>query len=365
MMTLALAVPRADAALVETRTGRVQGILAWEKDHVTVDGKKVDWADVLYLLNDPTDRTTTTGSIVRLKSGEAWTAEILAVSDKKVAVRSPKLGEMKLDLAQVAELDFLPSEARPADLKAETLYRLKGEPVPGTLLALDGERLTMDSPLGEVKLPRKGLTRYVVALPPSLARVEKAIDEVALTDGSIFRGTLRVVDGALELEHGLLGKMKLTPATLRSVVRRSPDAIDLTALTPRSAETAPLLGTTTGPARYDRLDAEQRSALRCLDGLRIEPKTTLSYTLPKSEGKKRKLRLTLACPEGARGDAKLRVRLGDRTVIEQEAKAGAAPQSVVVELPAGDELTIEVEFGARLRFPCGVVLADAFLLTER
>jgi len=183
LLVLVLAAPRAHAAIVETRTGRLQGALGWEKDHLTIDGKKIDWAKVLYLLCDSTDKPAGAASIVRLKSGEAWTAEILRVADKQLHVRSPKLGEMKLDLAQVAELDFLPSEVRPTDLKAGTLYRSKGEPVPGTLLALDGERLTMDSPLGEVKLPRKGLTRFVFALPLT-ARVEKAIDEVALVDGT-------------------------------------------------------------------------------------------------------------------------------------------------------------------------------------
>ena len=148
------------------------------------------------------------------------------------------------------------------------------------------------------------------------------------------------------------------------MVRRSPDATSLVTLTPRAAETASLLGATSGPARYAILDADLRSGLRCLDGLRIEPKTTMRYILPKSEGKKRILRLTLASAEGARGDAKLRVLLGDRTVLERDVKPADASRVVVAELPAGDELTIEVDFGARLRFPCAVVLADAYLLTE-
>ena len=60
-----------------------------------------------------------------------------------------------------------------------------------------------------------------------------------------------------------------------------------------------------------------------------------------------------------------RVRVGEKVVLDQEWKTSAKSRELALDLPDGDELTIEVDFGERLRFPCGIVLGDPQVLVTK
>lgn len=344
----------AQAGVVQTAATRLEGKVALEKDHVLVDGRKVAWGNVQVLIPDHRRRTLPAPQRLGFKNGEVWSVELLGLADRKLEVRSELLGKHRIDLEPVAVLEFTPRGARLSDLKPQTLYRTQGEPVPGTLLALDAERLTMDSPLGTLKLPRAGLTRFVLENHINPVPLDQELDEVTLMEGSILRGRLRPGADSLELEHPLLGRLDLPASSVRSLVRYRPATLHLAELLPQSAQTGALLGGTAAAARLQilRPDAPEHF----VHGLIIEPKTTVRYSLPRRPGQQ--LRGWLESVPDARGDVRLRLHVGDKLVHEQEWKSSDSPRELVVALPEGDNLTIEVDFGEHLRFPCGLVLGD-------
>jgi hypothetical protein len=280
-------------------------------------------------------------------------------------VRSDLFGTKSVGWDTVAALEFRPKAPLAGMQQPNTLVRVKGEPVPGTLLAVTAEKIVLDSPLGEVAIPRADAVRYVAdnRRTPQSAHA----DEVSLSDGSVLHGRLHPGADGLQLEHAVLGRLTVPAGSLRSLVRRSNAVIDLTWLAPQSATTAPLVSAAKPPARLRavRGDAAETGPVRFIKGLRIEPSTVVHYELPAADGRARLLRATVQSVDGARGDTRLRVRIGQAIVLEREVAAGGKPEVISVELPAGDELTIEVEFGPRLRFPCGVVLGDPHVVTVR
>jgi hypothetical protein len=132
---------------------------------------------------------------------------------------------------------------------------------------------------------------------------------------------------------------------------------------PQSVQTLPFLTTCSGQsARFQVVRGDGTTT--CIKGLLIEPKTVVRYRLPAGAAKAARLRLVLSVVDGAQGDIKFRVRAGNTVKLEREVASGARPEAVSLELPAGEELEIEVDFGAELRFPCGIVLGDPHVLLK-
>ncbi len=363
LAVLAHSAARADGAYVQTPAGRLEGRLVFASDHVAIGEKQVAWDDVLYLLANRPARTLPKPHAVRFKNGEVWCGVILSLAGKRLEIETDWFGPKKVDIASVAALEFTPG-ARLENVKADTLYREKGEPVPGKLLAIDKDKLTMESPLGTVNIPREGLTRYVI-LPVTVPATDaQAPDEIALADGSIFRGKMKPAAGKLPLEHPLLGELALPTNSVRSVVRSRPGFIDLTDLSPKSAETAPLIAGAAPPARWQSIRGDGDDAT-FVKALRIEAKTTVRYELPKRDGQKLMFAANVQPVGGARGSVRVRLAVGEETVFDKELAAGEKALPLSLELPQGDSLSIEVDFGPAIRFPAGVNLGDPHLLLRK
>lgn len=356
-LLLLLAGPPVRAGYVVTAAGRLDGKIALAKDHVAVDGKKVAWDEVLYLLPGAAGSTSPQRQHVRFRNGEVWACELLTATGKELEVKSGLLGRRKVDLGSVAALEFVPEPPPVRDPKPATLYRAKGEPIPGELLSLTGEKLGIASPLGDLELPRAGLARYIVSTDPPAPRGQQEMNEVSLVDGSVLLGRLKPLAEGFALEHGVLGRLTVPAPSLRSLVRHSATLIDLADQVPKVAETTPLLAPGPQPVRFETVRGDG-----FIKGLRIEPKTVVRYALPR-DGKKRSLRAMVSGIDRAKGDARVRVRVG-KVVLDQEVAAEERPRAIDVDLPEGEELVLEVDFGRRLRFLCGVVLADPHLLVK-
>ena len=65
---------------------------------------------------------------------------------------------------------------------------------------------------------------------------------------------------------------------------------------------------------------------------------------------------------GCRGDLDVRVEVSGRSVFNKALESDAQPQSLTLELPAGDELTIRVDFGGRIAYPCSADLGNAYVV---
>ena len=355
----AAASSKADA--VQTLLGRLEGKTRLLKEQLQVGGKAVRWDDLLYLIRDQEGRSIRSPQAVRLVNGELWFVDLLSFSAKKLKVRFMLFGEREIDADLVSALDFLPDLPSPeAGDKPGTLYREKGEPIPGPLLWVERERFAIDSPLGVLTLKREGTARYLFrhAAAPPPAKGE----EISLADGTTLRGQVKPVEDGVELEHAVLGRLSVPARALRSVLRRVPAAVYLTELAPKSVRALPLVA---NPAPPEILAYPVRGEARtwpgeihCLRGIRIQPKTVIEYRLPRKTGSKAVFTTTMSPLEDSRGDVRIRIASGGKALLERDLVPEAKREAVSLNVPAGAELAVEVDFGPRIAFPCGVLLGD-------
>jgi hypothetical protein len=354
---------------------------------VAVSGKAVPWDSVVYVLPLGQAGAPAGAGAVRWADGEVWRADIARLSGGRLSVRSALLGTQEIEARQAAAVEFVPGAAAQygrAYWPAGALYRDKGEPIPGTLLWIDETRLAIDSPLGVLTLPREGALGYVFPAGPKPAAGRGVAqvtgpDEVGLADGSILRGTLRPTAKGLDLRHAVLGTVNIDAGQVRFVTRYGARATDLTRLAPASVTAAGLLG---------KMPAE--AAVTCRRAgdagwaggayaavMTLQPKTVVAFKLPQVEDPTGRtgagarvtwatLRLVarVAPADGARGDVHVRIAAGGTVVFEEDLAPGAKPMSVAADLPQAARLTIEVDFGRRLGFPCGACIEDPLLISR-
>ena len=356
---LAMAVP-ALGGMVLTADARLDGDVAFTDAGPRVGGKTVPWDAVLCVVPQGRVQTLIAPGAVRLAGGEVWRGDILGLSAGKLTVRLALFGRREMDVRQVVGIEFAATGGADAAVPG-TLYREKGEPVPGTLMWIDEGRLAIDSPLGVLTLPREGAVRYVFPAAAKPAAAEG--DEIGLIDGSVLRGKARPVVGGLQVEHPVLGAIKIDAGLVRYIARPSARMVDLATLAPAAVTAVGPLGPAAAGATVEshRGDAAVGGAAACLASVRVEPKTTIRYRLPPGGGKA-VFTARLLPVEGARGDVRVRVLAGGQTLLEKELAAGAAPMDVRADVPGDGELAVEVDFGARMAFPCGVVLADPMIV---
>ncbi|MFT4546825.1 MAG: hypothetical protein ACI8XO_001765 [Verrucomicrobiales bacterium] len=350
--------PSLRAGMVETAGGIFEGEISFHADAVKVGGKQIPLADVLYLRADSAPAVPAEGDpvqLVHLNNGEVLAGEIVTGSEKKVDVRCKWFGLKAFAFDQVSVLEFMPGEPQADTAKAKTLYRKTAQAIPGTLVWIDKDTVGIDSPLGTAKIPRLGLVRYVIDDKSPASAAE--IDEVGLVDGNLFRGKLKVEEGKVNLEHPVVGAMSFPAVAVRSIVRHATTMIELSALPHEIVEkgAAGLAAGEMGTVRVARGAGFVRAT-------RIEPRIKIRYTQPERAGKKLLLRATLAPVELARGDTRVTISVGAQTVFDKTLSPSDGPQAIEVQIPAGEQFDLAVDFGPLLRFPCGAVVQDAHLI---
>ncbi|MBM4032506.1 MAG: hypothetical protein FJ291_12070 [Planctomycetes bacterium] len=362
----ALAAFAARADVVQTAGGRVEGKVAFAADALQVGGKPVAWGDVLFVIRDQEGRSIRSPEALRLASGEVWYAHVAGLAAGKLKARLPLLGERELDAAAIRAVDFLPDlpPPQPGD-RAGTLYREKGEPVPGALMWIDEQRLAIDSPLGVLTLAREGLARYLFKADAKTAAGAKE-DEVSLLDGSTLRGQARPTKDGLELEHALLGKVAIAGRMVRSVLRRPANVAWLGEMKPSAVSAVPLIARAVPPEalEYPSLGGSRvwPGELLAIRAVRVEPKCSVSWRLPAMPGQKLLFGATVSPIEGMRGDVRLRLLGAGKTLAERDIGPAAKREALAAEVPPNAELAVEVDFGPNQRFPCGVILGDPMVV---
>lgn len=355
------------ADVVQTSTARIEGKLALADGTLQAAGKPIAWSDVLFVIRESDARSIRPPEALWTPSGEVWLCHVASLTAGKLRARLPLLGERELDASALRALDFLPTlpPPEPAD-KPGTLYRVKGEPVPGRLMWVEEQRLAIDSPLGVLTLSREGLARYLFTSGPKPSPGTE--DEVSLVDGSVLRGRAMPGKGALELEHAILGRLSVPERLLRSILRRPASAVYVAEQAPARVDAVPLVAKGKPPEALAYLTHGDSRAwpgvLMAIRAVRIEPKCSASWRLPRIQGQRPRLLATVAPIEGMRGDVKLRLLAAGKTLLERELGPASKREAVAVELPLDAELAVEVDFGPALRFPCGVVLGDPVVVGQ-
>jgi hypothetical protein len=341
--------------MAATREGNLVGEVALSDAGVSVGSKSVAWDNVLYVVTGLAVKPSASPQAVRFKNGETWCVEISAVSGGKLTLGAGVLGKREVALDAVAALDLGRTAAPLGGQKSGTLYKDKGEPLPGKLMWIDERRLAIDSPLGVLTLQRdSGLNRYVLATDVAALKG----DVITLVDGSVLCGAAKLSAGGIEIEHAALGKHAVALANIVSIARHPAWAAYLTEME-MTAKCVPLVARAVGPQRLE--GAEGGGTF--FKAIRMCPLTEARFKPPAGAGKAT-LRATVLPIPGAKGDAVVRISAGGKTVFEQEIAAGATGKELAVELPAGavEELTITVDYGGKLAFPSGVILQDPYLV---
>jgi hypothetical protein len=350
---------------VLTFAGRLEGTVRIQEKQLVVAGKPVPWAQTIMALMNSDRRTFRSPNVVWLKTGEVWHGETVGFSGGTLKFRSSILGKHEIELEQIHRLDFTPIARLPRGAEKGTLYRLKEEAAPGSLLWIDKKEISINSPFGVVTIPRDTASLYILGPPPAPAAPKGA--EVGLIDGSFLHGNAKMGSNKVTLEHSILGKLALPVQVLRSLRPLNSSVIFLSDLKPHQIRGTPVFARDVPADWYfHRLTAPlQIGKSRSRSAIRFSPKITVQYRLPDStKGRKVNLSGIIGAVSDARGDTKLTLKAAGKVIYETTVTASSEARSFSVPIPTGNELIIEVAFGSRPLFPCGVLLGDAVLVIK-
>jgi hypothetical protein len=360
----ALTASRADTVL--TAGGRLEGETAPRENEILVGGAGVPLDDVVSAIRDAGAGTISGPHAVRLANGEIWRCVIQDVETNTLSVRSDLFGEGAIGLEAVASLDFSRRFAPAATGKGGVLYRERGEPIPGSIMWIREGVMAIDCPLGVLPVPLEGVVSYVLRAPFGLLPSDGE-DEVGLIDGSILRGRLGVSTNGVAVTHRALGAVTMPWAAVRHIMRSPPWLARLGLPSARDVDARGPAGPPAPPRLVDyRSDFEPAlPAQRCLTALRMQPATVARFRLPGREGRRAEFRAVAALVPGARCDVRIGLRVSGAGVFEKTLSSSNALEALSIELPAGDELAIETDFGGPILYPCGVDWRDVVVVFRK
>ena len=337
---------------VATIHERLGGTLSLKDGQLSIGAKPVPWDSASYIICSDAPATLTSSRVVRLKNGEVWPAEISGLAAKKLTIDAPAFGTRRVDIALVAGIDFVQNLEWDAGARSATLYRDKAQPIPGDILWIDREKLALNTALGALTLQRDSLTRYVFST--QLQETTEGLDEIALRDGSIFKGKASLGGTNFELTHNTLGKLSFPLSALRYILRNSTSAANIRGFSAEQVQFTPLINTRMPPEGVHDLKGG-------IWGIRIWPRTVAKYPLPVNQ-EKIVFRAGLSCTPAAAGHARVRISAGGKTLFEKSVSENSEWINVV--LPKAKELEIEVDFADGPNFPADVVLREPQLVCE-
>ncbi len=335
---------------VQAAAGKFSGAVKVQNGKLTVGDRELKLDDTLYLALQTPEAAETSTNALRLVGGDYWRVELLKLTSRAVNVQSPALGPRRALLPAIQALEFAPARVLPDMDQPETMYLSKGAPLPGSLVWIKDRDVAVNSPLGVLPLPRASLICYVLRRPG--VETNAALDEVRLTDGSLYHGRLGIEGDQFTLQHALLDSLKIQPGHVRYYSRASSQLQWLSAL---AAGAAP--GTAPPELLWPRPGAV---AAPCLQALRLQPSSVQRYNVPAAGGAWI-FQATIAPRPSNAGDVRLELRVGERAVWQRTLQPASKPEAVTLTLPAGQPLELVADFGERLAFPAGVDLCDPLL----
>jgi len=239
---------------------------------------------------------------------------------------------------------------------------VKGKPVPGSLLWIDGDKVALETPLGVLALTRKEMKRAVYEDKDSTNAAAGREDEIALVDGSVLIGQITPGKDGFIVKHALMGEQIIKPDSWRWV-RRHPAQVEYLA----DEQPASVLGTPlirqAPPAPRVEVSRGLEEGCVFVRRMYVWPKTVVEYKLPGKQGEKARVSAVLNLAAGSKGNAKVRFRTGERTLFERLMTI-ESPVPVVVsfDAEAGSVMALDVDFDKMIRFPCSVTIDDAFMI---
>jgi len=330
----------------QTLLGQFIGVPEMAGGALRFGGQALDLKDLLQW--DSGSGSADAGKRVLLVNGDSLAAEVVGLEDKKLVIRHAVFGEMRLPLADVAQALF---QAGPAvEAAPGTLIHSNGNKIPGELMWIREDNISIKCALGAVPLPRARALAFVFSkAKPATA----AADRVVLADGSSLTGNLSLDKGNLLLAHDALGPVKLSVKDVARITRSLPGVTQLSGLQGKVQEQA---GPIPPPSPL-RIQSDSG------DALRMFPRTAMRFTLPKGTNNRR-FRANLVPVANSRFPMTALVRAGanSKTVAVPPDSAGVAMD---FELGSADEFEIVTDSAGTISYPCGIEWRNAIIVENQ
>jgi hypothetical protein len=179
---------------------------------------------------------------------------------------------------------------------------------------------------------------------------QASADAVLLADGSTLSGKVSLVGEKIQLAHDSLGMLEIAVGDV-SRITRSPGGV--TPFANLEGELIERVGTITPP-----MPVKMKGGTG--DALRMFPRTTMRYKLPKAKG-------------SLHFRAKVAPIVNSRTPMTVLVRAGGMEKSFIIP-PDGGEIEVDMDLGKAteveiiadssgvLSYPCGIELRNAFIM---
>ncbi len=367
---IALTADRCSAGRVVTLDGTLSGEMSISGGQLKIARHAVDFGQVLLLETDAA-LTQSEPYVVHFKDGQQWPVRIDRLVGKKLHLRSSVIGECDVEVALVRAIDFVanggdvPKAASTAATPGGPIGVLSldgAEPLPGSILWIDADRIAMQSPLGIIAIPRGRARRFLFSIsdegkspgpidqsaaPPSPPGTGD--DDLYLRDGGIYRGKISIVAAGVELEAAMFNRISIPQGAIRGIVRDRAHVHFIDEL-PHQLVIRDL----SGADKPGELVATASEAP--LRQLLLAPGSAL--TIPTGAAR---FICTIATESGGRGDATLEISAAGKSLWRGTTRPGQEAQAVAIDIPGGADLRIEAKPAGAAHFPCGVVLNDAII----
>ncbi len=338
---------------VQTLQRRRVGTIAIRSDRLQVDNQGIEFSNVLQAIGKNESKQTELLSGLRMANGEVWFGKIAGFKRGKVLIHSPLFAQREVPLAQIATIQFKPGKT--TGNTPGTLYRDTGEPITCRLVWIRDKDVAVNCSLGVIPVPRGSIQRLVVGSvsAPKL----RTQDEVALLDGHLLKGELKIAEDHLQLTHELLGVLNFEWGAVKHFRRAVSGVTWLEQLEGKVVDRVGPVMPPPAPTSVRPGDGGYLHAIRMM------PRTVTKYEFS-TEPAQRVLHAVLAPVPGCKAGFSVRVRDGERLLWQQQISAESKPIEVAIDLQQASAILIEVDYGDRLAFPCGVDLRDAYMFAK-
>jgi hypothetical protein len=331
----------------ETLAGPFTGKPEIADGKLWIAGKPVNFKDMLQWDTAGVPADAANGKRVLLTNGDSLAADVVGLEDKKLVIRHAVFGEMRLPLADIAQALFQPgpaSEAAPG-----TLIHSNGNKIPGELMWIRDDNISINCSLGALPLPRARVLAFVFSKSkPAIT----AADSVVLADGSTLTGKLSLDKENLLLDHGALGPLKLSLPGVARVIRSLPGVTPLESL---QAEVLEQIGPIPPPSP---LRVQSASG----DALRMFPRTMMRFKMPAGSKHKRFLaNMTPVANSRSPMTAILRAGSNTKTIDIPPDSSGV---SVSFDVGAAYEIEIVTDSTGAISYPCGIEWRNAIIVEQ-
>ena len=330
---------------VETVAGMLDGIPEIAGGELKVGGQTVGLDKLLRWETGIAAAEAIAANRLELVNGDLLVAEVLGLEKEELLIKHAGFKERRIPVSAISQALFQPIP--PVKAKPGTLIHSNGNEIPGELLWIRDDNISIKCSLGVIPLPKARVRAFVFS---ERKPAQADADAVLLADGSTLSGKVSLVGEKIQLAHDSLGKLEISVGDVSRITRRPGGVTPFANL---EGELIERVGPITPPVPVKvKGDAG--------DALRMFPRTAMRYKLPKAKG-------------DLRFRAKIAPIVNSRTPMTALVRAGGMKKSFMIP-PDGGGLEVDMDLGKAteveiiadssgvLSYPCGIELRNAFIM---